>query len=157
MRKFEQRLGPDYEKLIEDIKFPEDSVRDLLKNDDFFELKRGSWLQKEPITLNPGRYLIYFDFDSDNTKVNCHMGIKGIFSYKATPKTLMSYRNFMCHFFRPQEIVTFYNFDPKSFFEKLGTKQVDPSFSNHGIKIFKVANWPKEAPLSLKDLVGCVR
>jgi FkbM family methyltransferase len=124
---------------------------------DFFELKRGSWLQKEPITLNPGRYLIYFDFDSDNTKVNCHMGIKGIFSYKATPKTLMSYRNFMCHFFRPQEIVTFYNFDPKSFFEKLGTKQVDPSFSNHGIKIFKVANWPKEAPLSLKDLVGCVR
>lgn len=38
MRKFEQRLGPDYEKLIEDIKFPEDSVRDLLKNDDFFEL-----------------------------------------------------------------------------------------------------------------------
>jgi len=38
MRKFEQRLGPDYEKLIEDIKFPEESVRDLLKNDDFFEL-----------------------------------------------------------------------------------------------------------------------
>lgn len=38
MRKFEQRLGPDYEKLIEDIKFPEESVRELLKNDDFFEL-----------------------------------------------------------------------------------------------------------------------
>jgi hypothetical protein len=38
MRKFEQRLGPDFEKLIEDIKFPEESVRDLLKNDDFFEL-----------------------------------------------------------------------------------------------------------------------
>jgi hypothetical protein len=38
MRKFEQRLGPDYEKLIEDIKFPEESVRDLLKNDEFFEL-----------------------------------------------------------------------------------------------------------------------
>jgi len=38
MRKFEQRLGPDYEKLIEDIKFPEESVQDLLKNDTFFEL-----------------------------------------------------------------------------------------------------------------------
>lgn len=38
IRKFEQRLGPDYDKLIEDIKFPEDSVRELLKNDDFFEL-----------------------------------------------------------------------------------------------------------------------
>jgi len=38
MRKFEQRLGPDYDKLIEDIKFPEESVRELLKNDDFFEL-----------------------------------------------------------------------------------------------------------------------
>ena len=37
IRKFEQRLGPDYDKLIEDIKFPEDSVRELLKNDDFFE------------------------------------------------------------------------------------------------------------------------
>jgi len=38
IRKFEQRLGPDYDKLIEDIKFPEESVRELLKNDDFFEL-----------------------------------------------------------------------------------------------------------------------
>lgn len=38
IRKFEQRLGPDYDKLIEDVKFPEDSVRELLKNDDFFEL-----------------------------------------------------------------------------------------------------------------------
>jgi tRNA A58 N-methylase Trm61 len=38
MRKFEQRLGPDFEKLVEDIKFPEESVRELLKNDDFFEL-----------------------------------------------------------------------------------------------------------------------
>jgi hypothetical protein len=38
MRKFEQRVGPDYEKLIEDIKFPEESVQALLKNDDFFEL-----------------------------------------------------------------------------------------------------------------------
>jgi hypothetical protein len=37
MHKFEQRVGPDYEKLVEDIKFPEESVRDLLKNDDFFE------------------------------------------------------------------------------------------------------------------------
>jgi len=38
MRKFEQRVGPDYEKLIEDIKFPEESVQALLTNDDFFEL-----------------------------------------------------------------------------------------------------------------------
>jgi hypothetical protein len=38
MRKFEQRLGPDYDKLIEDIKFPEESVRELLKDDKFFEL-----------------------------------------------------------------------------------------------------------------------
>ena len=38
MRKFEQRLGPDYEKLIEDIKFPEESVQELLKDDAFFEL-----------------------------------------------------------------------------------------------------------------------
>jgi hypothetical protein len=37
MRKFEQRLGPDYEKLIEDLKFPEDKVKDLLNNDEFFE------------------------------------------------------------------------------------------------------------------------
>lgn len=122
-----------------------------------FELKRGFWLQKAPITLNPGRYLIYFDFDSKNTKINCHMGIKGVFSYKSNPKTLMSYRHFMCHFSRPQEIVTFYNFKPKGIFEKLGIKQVDPSFVNHGIKIFKVVNWPKESLLSLKDWVGCVK
>ena len=38
MRKFEQRLGPDFEKLVEDIKFPEESVRELLKDDKFFEL-----------------------------------------------------------------------------------------------------------------------
>ena len=38
MRKFEQHLGPEYEKLIEDIKFPEESVRDLLKDDKFFEI-----------------------------------------------------------------------------------------------------------------------
>ena len=38
MRKFEQRLGPEYEKLIEDIQFPEESVRELLKDDAFFEL-----------------------------------------------------------------------------------------------------------------------
>jgi hypothetical protein len=37
MRKFQQRLGPDYEKLIEDLKFPEDKVKDLLNNDEFFE------------------------------------------------------------------------------------------------------------------------
>jgi hypothetical protein len=38
MRKFEQRVGPEYEKLVEDLPFPEESVHDLLKNDDFFEL-----------------------------------------------------------------------------------------------------------------------
>lgn len=38
MRKFEQHLGPEYEKFIEDISFPEESVRELLKNDAFFEL-----------------------------------------------------------------------------------------------------------------------
>jgi len=38
MRKFEQRVGPEYEKFVEDIPFPEDSVRELLKEDSFFEL-----------------------------------------------------------------------------------------------------------------------
>lgn len=38
MRKFEQRLGPDYEKFVEDIPFPEEQVQELLKNDEFFEL-----------------------------------------------------------------------------------------------------------------------
>jgi len=38
MRKFEQRVGPEYEKLVEDIPFPEESVRDLLQHDDFFEM-----------------------------------------------------------------------------------------------------------------------
>ena len=38
MRKFEQRVGPEYEKLVEDLPFPEESVHNLLKNDDFFEL-----------------------------------------------------------------------------------------------------------------------
>jgi hypothetical protein len=38
MRKFEQHLGPEYEKFVEDIQFPEDQVRELLKDDKFFEL-----------------------------------------------------------------------------------------------------------------------
>jgi hypothetical protein len=38
MRKFEQHLGPEYEKFVEDIKFQEDQVRELLKDDKFFEL-----------------------------------------------------------------------------------------------------------------------
>jgi tRNA A58 N-methylase Trm61 len=38
MRKFEQRVGPEYEKLVEDLPFPEDTVRDLLQHDGFFEL-----------------------------------------------------------------------------------------------------------------------
>jgi len=38
MRKFEQHLGPEYEKFVEDIQFPEDQVKELLKNDNFFEL-----------------------------------------------------------------------------------------------------------------------
>ena len=38
MRKFEQHLGPEYEKLIEDIPFPEDQVKEILKEDKFFEL-----------------------------------------------------------------------------------------------------------------------
>jgi tRNA A58 N-methylase Trm61 len=38
MRKFEQRLGSEYDKLVEDIPFPEESVRELLKDDSFFEL-----------------------------------------------------------------------------------------------------------------------
>lgn len=38
MRKFEQRLGSEYDKLIEDIPFSEESVKELLKDDTFFEL-----------------------------------------------------------------------------------------------------------------------
>jgi len=38
IRKFEQHLGPEYEKFVEDIRFPEDKVRELLKDDKFFEL-----------------------------------------------------------------------------------------------------------------------
>ena len=38
MRKFEQRLGPEFEKLVEDMPFTEENVRDLLKDDSFFEL-----------------------------------------------------------------------------------------------------------------------
>ena len=38
MRKFEQRLGPEYEKFIEDIPFSEEQVKELLKEDSFFEL-----------------------------------------------------------------------------------------------------------------------
>jgi hypothetical protein len=38
MRKFEQHLGPEYEKLVEDLPFPEEQVRELLKEDKFFEL-----------------------------------------------------------------------------------------------------------------------
>jgi hypothetical protein len=38
MRKFEQRLGPEYEKFTEDIPFPEEQVKELLKEDSFFEL-----------------------------------------------------------------------------------------------------------------------
>jgi hypothetical protein len=36
MRKFEQRLGNDYEQLMEDLKNP--MLKDLLENDEFFEL-----------------------------------------------------------------------------------------------------------------------
>ena len=36
MRKFEQRLGNDYEQLLEDLKNP--MLNHLLKNDEFFEL-----------------------------------------------------------------------------------------------------------------------
>ena len=38
MRKFEQHLGPEYEKFVEDIPFPEEQVKELLKDDKFFEL-----------------------------------------------------------------------------------------------------------------------
>jgi hypothetical protein len=38
MRKFEQRLGSEYEKFIEDIPFSEEQVKELLKEDSFFEL-----------------------------------------------------------------------------------------------------------------------
>ena len=38
MRKFEQRVGPEYEKFVEDLPFSEESVRDLLQHDEFFEL-----------------------------------------------------------------------------------------------------------------------
>uniref|UniRef100_A0A6C0JHP1 Uncharacterized protein n=1 Tax=viral metagenome TaxID=1070528 RepID=A0A6C0JHP1_9ZZZZ len=38
MRKFEQRLGPEYEKFVEDVQFPEEQVKELLKDDKFFEL-----------------------------------------------------------------------------------------------------------------------
>ena len=38
MRKFEQRLGPEYEKFTEDIPFSEEQVKELLKEDSFFEL-----------------------------------------------------------------------------------------------------------------------
>jgi hypothetical protein len=37
MRKFEQRLGAEYEQFVEDLKFPEGMVHDLLTNDEFFE------------------------------------------------------------------------------------------------------------------------
>ena len=38
LRKFEQRVGTEYETFVNDIPYPEESVRDLLNNDDFFEL-----------------------------------------------------------------------------------------------------------------------
>ena len=38
MRKFEQRVGVDYEQLVESLKYPEAMVKDLLNNDDFFFL-----------------------------------------------------------------------------------------------------------------------
>lgn len=38
MRKFKQRIGADYEQFVEDLKFPETIVHDLLNNDEFFEL-----------------------------------------------------------------------------------------------------------------------
>jgi len=37
MRKFQQHLGPEYEQFIEDLKFPEVMVKDLMTSE-FFEL-----------------------------------------------------------------------------------------------------------------------
>jgi len=37
-RKFEQRLGADYEQLIEDAPYPDELVKNVLEQDDFFEL-----------------------------------------------------------------------------------------------------------------------
>jgi hypothetical protein len=38
MQKFRQRLGQEYEQFVEELRFPENMVKDLLNNDEFFEL-----------------------------------------------------------------------------------------------------------------------
>jgi len=38
MQKFRQRLGQEYEQFVEELRFPENMVKDLLDNDEFFEL-----------------------------------------------------------------------------------------------------------------------
>ena len=38
MQKFRQRIGSEYEQFIEDLKFPETMITDLVTNDEFFEL-----------------------------------------------------------------------------------------------------------------------
>jgi len=35
-KKFEQRMGPEYELMIKELKFPEDVVISVLRDDDFF-------------------------------------------------------------------------------------------------------------------------
>lgn len=37
MRKFEQRVGNEYEQMVDDLQFPE-MTKELLGNDEFFEL-----------------------------------------------------------------------------------------------------------------------
>lgn len=38
LQKFRQRLGQEYEQFVEELRFPENMVKDLLSNDEFFEL-----------------------------------------------------------------------------------------------------------------------
>jgi hypothetical protein len=38
MRKFEQRVGVEYEQLLESLKYPGPMIKDILDNDDFFFL-----------------------------------------------------------------------------------------------------------------------
>jgi hypothetical protein len=38
LQKFRQRLGQEYEQFVEELRFPENMVKDLLNNDEFFEL-----------------------------------------------------------------------------------------------------------------------
>jgi 16S rRNA A1518/A1519 N6-dimethyltransferase RsmA/KsgA/DIM1 with predicted DNA glycosylase/AP lyase activity len=38
MKKFEQRMGPEYEQFVEELKISEDIKTELLRDDEFFKL-----------------------------------------------------------------------------------------------------------------------